>query len=251
MGAAISEMKSQIERADDAKGKEQEIKEALENMRLMAADQLEAFNLKIRNRDADTHLIPISKILSSFEYIQCTSSSANTIGPGIKDAVKDFSTGPVADGIANLASSVIGKLLGESSGSRQLQTRYIISIDPLGGISRLDALFFVYNFSSEGLMKTAKSVVATCVVKSSADVREVDDNTLRVLVNQCFETSPLDLRKAIYGELCDALYNSKDPAYKASLQAAKESQRAALASFAQPKVIAHSPEKEQNAEAGE
>jgi hypothetical protein len=48
MGAAISEMKSQIERADDAKGKEQEIKEALENMRLMAADQLEAFNLKIR-----------------------------------------------------------------------------------------------------------------------------------------------------------------------------------------------------------
>ncbi|CAE6463196.1 unnamed protein product [Rhizoctonia solani] len=247
MGAAISEVKNQIERIDGAKEKEQEIKEALENMRLMASDQLEAFNQRIRNRDADTHLIPISKILSSFEYIQCTTSSANTIGPGIKDAVKDFSTGPVADGIANLASSVIGKLLGESSGSRQLQTRYIISIDPLGGISRLDALFFVYNFSSEGLMKTAKSVVAACVVKSSADVREVDDNTLRVLVNQCFETSPLDLRKAIYGELNDALFNSKDPAYKASLQAARESQRTALATFAAPRAITHTAEPEPEA----
>ncbi|KAG8740580.1 hypothetical protein FRC11_000186 [Ceratobasidium sp. 423] len=151
MGAAISEVKNQIERIDDAKEKEQKIKEALENTRLMASDQLEALNQRIR---------------------------------------------------------VIGKRLGESSGSCQLQTRYIISIDPLGGISRLDALFFVYNFSSEGLMKTTKSVVAACVVKFSADVREVDDNTLRVLVNQYFETSPLDLRKAIYGELSGALFNS-------------------------------------------
>ena len=68
-----------------------------------------------------------------------------------------------------------------------------------GGISRLNSLFFVYNFSSEGLIKTAKSVVAYYVVKSSADIREVDDNTLRVLVNQCFETLDLSLRRAIYG----------------------------------------------------
>ena len=76
-----------------------------------------------RNKDHDTHLIPISKILNHFEYIQCTTSQANTIGPAIKDAVSDFSHGPVADGIANLAASVITKLLGESSGSRQLETR--------------------------------------------------------------------------------------------------------------------------------
>ena len=75
------------------------------------------------NRDADTHLIPISKILSHFEYVECTSGKADNIGPGIKEAVSDFSHGPVADGIANLASSVIGKLVGETKGSRQLQTR--------------------------------------------------------------------------------------------------------------------------------
>lgn len=54
-------------------------------------------------------------------------------------------------------------------------------------------------------------MVACCVVKSSADVKEVDDNTLRVLVNQCFETSDINLRKAIYSELRDALFYSRNP----------------------------------------
>ncbi|KAI8662097.1 hypothetical protein LRP88_12628 [Fusarium phalaenopsidis] len=237
MGAAVSAVRDQIEKIDDAKGKEAEIREALENMRQTAQDLLDAFNERIRNRDHDTHLIPISKILNHFEYIQCTTSKQDNIGPAIKEAVKDFSNGPVADGIANLAASVIGKLLGESSGSRQLQTRYAISIDPLGGISRLDTLFFCYNFSSEGLQKTAKSVVACCVVKSSADIKEVDDNTLRVLVNQCFETSDLSLRKAIYGELRDALFYSKNPEYIASLREAQKENQEKLKEWAIPKTV--------------
>ncbi|KAK4211497.1 hypothetical protein QBC37DRAFT_426769 [Rhypophila decipiens] len=239
MGAAVSAIRDQIDKIDDAKGKEAEIKEALENMRQTAQDLLDGFNERIRNRDHDTHLIPISKILNHFEYIQCTSANKDNIGPAIKDAVKDFSTGPVADGIANLASSVIGKLLGESGGSRQMQTRYTISIDPLGGISRLDTLFFCYNFESEGLKKTAKSVVACCVVKSSADVKEVDDNTLRVLVNQCFETSDLGLRKAIYGELRDALFYSKNPEYIATLKAAREENQEKMREWAIAKPVTH------------
>ncbi|KAM6518973.1 hypothetical protein FALCPG4_012632 [Fusarium falciforme] len=81
--------------------------------------------------------------------------------------------------------------------------------------------FLCYNFSSEGLQKTAKSVVACCVVNSSADIKEVDHNTLRVLVNQFFETSDLSLRKAIYGELRDALFYSKNPECIASLREAQ------------------------------
>ena len=66
-------------------------------------------------------MIPISKILNSFEYVQCSTSSEDNMGPAIKDAVKDFSNGPVADGLANLASSVIGKLLGGTQGSRTIR----------------------------------------------------------------------------------------------------------------------------------
>ena len=48
MGAAISAIKHMVEEADDAKGKEKEIKEAIENMRVMAQDQLSMFNERIR-----------------------------------------------------------------------------------------------------------------------------------------------------------------------------------------------------------
>ena len=87
-------------------------------------------------------------------------------------------------------------------------------------------------------MATAKSVTACCVVKSSADVREIDNNTLRVLVNQCFETSSLDLRKAIYSELNDALFNSKDPKYIEGLRQLRIAQAENLKEFSAPRAIA-------------
>jgi hypothetical protein len=81
-----------------------------------------------------------------------------------------------------------------------------ISIDPLGGISRLDTYFFVYKFSSKGLMKTAEAVIACSIVKSSAETSDVNDNTLRVLVNQCFETSGIELRKVHWIPRCEAVH---------------------------------------------
>ena len=48
MGAAVSAARKMIEDADDAKGKEAEMKEALENMRQTAQDLLDNFNERIR-----------------------------------------------------------------------------------------------------------------------------------------------------------------------------------------------------------
>ena len=48
MGAAVSAARKMIEDADDAKGKEAEMKEALENMRQTAQDLLDNFNEHIR-----------------------------------------------------------------------------------------------------------------------------------------------------------------------------------------------------------
>jgi hypothetical protein len=77
-------------------------------------------------------------------------------------------------------------------------------------------------------MKTAKSVAACCIVKSSANIKEIDDNTLRVLVHQFFETSELDLRKAIYLELQEAIFNSKDPDYLRKLKEARDASQVQL-----------------------
>jgi hypothetical protein len=48
MGVVVSAIRDQIEKADDAKGKKAECKEALENMRQTAQDHLDAFNDRIR-----------------------------------------------------------------------------------------------------------------------------------------------------------------------------------------------------------
>lgn len=84
----------------------------------------------------------------------------------------------------------------------------------------------MYNFESEGLTKVTKSVVAVCVVKSSADTTAIDDNTLRVLINESFESSQIDIRKAIYAEIREVLFGGKD--YTASLEELKKSQSKAL-----------------------
>ena len=48
MGAAVSVVQDQVKQIDGAKEKEGEVKEALENMRQMAQDQLEMFSARIR-----------------------------------------------------------------------------------------------------------------------------------------------------------------------------------------------------------
>ena len=48
MDAAFSPVHMEVENAEDAKGKETEAKDALENMKLMAADPLEKFNSDVR-----------------------------------------------------------------------------------------------------------------------------------------------------------------------------------------------------------
>ena len=48
MDAAFSPVQMEVENAEDARGKETEAKDALENMRLMAADSLEKFNSDVR-----------------------------------------------------------------------------------------------------------------------------------------------------------------------------------------------------------
>ncbi|KAJ1300807.1 hypothetical protein OPQ81_002447 [Rhizoctonia solani] len=203
MGAALSSVHDAINKADDLKGKQDEVNEALTNMIQMANDHLTLFNERIRNDQHDTHLIPIDQIVTHYEYVQCVTSQEDTIGPAIQQAVKDFSSGSVADGIAKTAGNMITKLLGQESGSRQIQTQYLISVDPLGGISRLDTTYFVYTFKAEGFKKVVGSVVASCVVKSSAKTEAMSENTLKVLVNQCFDSVDVEKRKEIYHELVE------------------------------------------------
>ena len=61
-----------------------------------------------------------------------------------------------------------------------------ISMDPLGGVSRLDAFYMAYTFTAQGLIEDCQNFVACCVVKSSVDMKSLDDDSLRIIVNDSF-----------------------------------------------------------------
>ncbi|MCJ1361730.1 hypothetical protein MMC16_000830 [Acarospora aff. strigata] len=190
--------------------------EALKITCQMAEDQLNGFHEKISTEDPVFQRIPIKKLLNHYKYIHYAASEEEKIGSTIKAcaeaSVKDFSEGSIVDGLANLAASAITRLLDSPKGTRQMESKYALSVDPLGGILRLDIFFFVYNFESASLVASARSVVAACVVQSAVDTNDIDDVTLRLLVNICFEASELTTREAIYGELYNAMYSDDNEA---------------------------------------
>ena len=98
--------------------------------------------------------------------------------------------------------------------ARRLPRTYIfyeisaISIDTLGGISRLDYYIFTYSFSATELVKRKVSLVACCVVESSAVVEGLDTNTIRVIISRAFKGGdiPHSTLTAIYAQLATAIH---------------------------------------------
>lgn len=69
--------------------------------------------------------------------------------------------------------------------------------------------FFTYNFESQSLYEVCQSVVACCVVVSSAKLDGINENTIRVLVNNGFENTSLQVRSLICDEmLCRVIHKS-------------------------------------------
>ena len=69
--------------------------------------------------DLDRHLIPINKVLNKYTYIGVTAEESDGWIQKVGEAVKEFSTGPVADGLSSVATNTITKMLGSSAGKRE------------------------------------------------------------------------------------------------------------------------------------
>jgi len=58
-------------------------------------------------------------------------------------------------------------------------------VDALGGISRLD--YFIFTYTSTEPANRKASFIACCVVESSAVIKGIDHNTLRVIISRAFK----------------------------------------------------------------
>ncbi|KAF8671794.1 hypothetical protein RHS04_08120 [Rhizoctonia solani] len=171
---------------------DRQLQELLDHMVKLAKSHVQFFNERIRNSKNDQHLIPIDRILGTFDYVSCEVNKSDMINDIVKNAVKQFSSERSAEGIIQTTHSVITKFSDQPPGVQHTHTQYLISVDPLGGIARLDVFYFFHKSTPN------HSVLALGIVKSSINPVDVDDNALRVLVNQCFETEDVQWRKEVY-----------------------------------------------------
>ena len=71
----------------------------------------------------DKHLIPINKVLNKYTYIGVAVEESDIWIQEVNEAVKEFSYGPIADGLSSVATNTIIKMFGSSSGRRQTTQR--------------------------------------------------------------------------------------------------------------------------------
>ena len=95
-----------------------------------------------------------------------------------------------------------------------------ISLDVLGGISRLDYYIFTYKFASADLVAKKTCLVAYAVVESSAVVKDIDPNTLRVIINRTFKDGNLPYTDllGIYAQLYAAMFGPTNRAQRLSVK---------------------------------
>jgi hypothetical protein len=76
----------------------------------------------------------------------------------------------------------------------------------------LDYYIFTYTFSSTELVRKRTSLIACCVVESSANIKDIDPNTLRVIISRAFRGGdvPRSTLTAIYAQLVMAINEPTD-----------------------------------------
>jgi hypothetical protein len=221
MGQQISAL---VETVQNDPQKEKLANDALNSLVELAKLQIIAFELAISNPNFDAKKIPIDQIISSDSIIQANiSNTPADIGNVINGTFSAFAEGHVADGIAKLVNSGLNVLLGSYSGNSSTRDTYVISTGSLGGVFRIDMHFFAYRYTSDQLQSIAKQVLAVGIVVSSADLKKVSDNTLRVIVQQTYSKSTKEEQQAIFNQLKEAKEDDNQPS---TSQAAHELYRA-------------------------
>ena len=78
-------------------------------------------------------------------------------------------------------------------------------MNELGGVQRLDALYVSYSFISTRMISAAQNMVACMVVKSSVNCKDMDDNTLRIIVGDSFPGTANVKKAQLYEDLAQVV----------------------------------------------
>ncbi|KAI9866425.1 MAG: hypothetical protein M1813_001547 [Trichoglossum hirsutum] len=122
------------------------------------------------------------------------------MGQQIFSLVESFDKDPEKEKLANDALNSLVELAKLQIAAFGLAIS-AISTGDLGGVFRIDMHFFAYRYTSNQLKDVAKEVLTVSIVISSADLKNVSDNTLKVIVQQTYSQSSKEEQQDIYEQL--------------------------------------------------
>ncbi len=205
MGKAISTIIKSVSEVDP---EDQKLaKDSLNSLMDLAKVQLENFNKKIimSGTTADK-LIPINKVIKAESVIRANAAKdANSLKNDMSSIVDNFVGGSTKEGVKDLFSVGITALFDSMSGSSNQVEKYVIAIGPLGGLYRIDYYLYTYQFTAKKLVENVENVVVVSLVISSIETKDLDTNTLRVIIQNTYTESNLELMEKIYKDCVEQL----------------------------------------------
>lgn len=97
-----------------------------------------------------------------------------------------------------------------------------INVSPSGAITRLDGYFYVQSVSASALVSKKATVLGCMVVESSANVSDLDSNTLKALLDQSFKDMPPELQLAMYAQIAPGILKEQKDKPKIEAPTAEE-----------------------------
>ncbi|KLO12266.1 hypothetical protein SCHPADRAFT_829768 [Schizopora paradoxa] len=219
MGAALSSIMKNL--ASDSEN-EKTAQDALNSLVAIAQNRQEMFYDHITSPNFDPKTIPINKVIYKYQFFRCGVAKEAGVVDDIKDSLDAFVNGDTANGLAKIATSCFSALFGTYSANQSQKTVYAITTGELGGVSRIDADFYSYEYTSDTLAKITKNVVVVSIVVSSAKIDELDFNDVSTIVQTVYTASTTEEKKKIRDQIWEAVELSRGGKPKGPLGRGKE-----------------------------
>ncbi|KAN0072623.1 hypothetical protein V8E54_009552 [Elaphomyces granulatus] len=183
MGQEISVVIDAVDAIDHQEEKKKQAQDALNALVTVAKDKAIIHYQTVISNARDAKLLPIHHVVTTMQQTYCgISKNPAGLKQSIGNAVKNFVKGEIVDGLAAIASEALDTLMGSVISNSSEYSNYTITVGKLGGIGRIDFYMYYYKYTSQALITVAEDCLVTSLVISSVDISDLDENDIRVIV---------------------------------------------------------------------
>lgn len=206
----MSVIRDIISKVDNTDQKAAEIRENLKILMSLAESKAQIFEDSIQldlktGKTSDDLTVPITKVIKKQIQYRATSSDKTSdvfgeLSTAIQDMISDSSASGIVKGVAKIANSALGTIMGVGEGEEQVVKLYSVVTD-YPAIVRFDFAFWARKIKAESMKKYCETALACVAYKSAVDVTKLAFNDFLALygpiLNEGFGDNPAQMMEMI------------------------------------------------------